>query len=139
MKRFARYITIFMAVLMLAASSSGCKNVFSPKTQYSGRGGNQTRYGLYVFIDGQQLTHYPGGESLIQPGQETQVVYLTGSAKHHCLAYSYPDPTIFRQEFDAIVDNVSQNATLNGQTYDWVWRIGGSFQQRVQPTPPDSL
>lgn len=125
MKRFVRFILV-VAVLLTAA---GCiRNPFGPKTEYYGRGYNARQYSVYVFINGQQISD-DDGDWLHQPGEYTRVVPLAGTTKHHFLVYSYPDPTLFRQEFDAAVDNESGDANLNGQRLDWAWTFGSRFQQ----------
>jgi hypothetical protein len=132
MNRIARYISTMIAVTLvaIAVSSCGVKDIFSPKTEFYGGEGNATQWQL-ICPDPANVTK----SYTLNPNQVFNT-RLKGSFVYMFTAL-LPDNVVYGQ-FQARIDQLSDNAQLNGATVDWacIWGVG--FAACVQPAPGET-
>lgn len=116
-----RLVTLVLAVFILAS----CADLVKPKTMFYGTIKNITEWLLYVPNPADQAEVHE-----LSPGVYFSTS-LEGSRVYHFQA-NLPDGTVYAS-FDARVNNISRDATVNDVKVDWTWIIGGPFMACVTP------
>ena len=132
MNRIARSISSSIALVAIATlvmiGLVGCSpndNPFAPKTMFYGFEKNAVQYRLNVSD--------PSDQTKIWTLDPTEGFHaeVPGSSVIHSEAH-LPDGTLYAV-LDARINQVSNDAQVNGVNVDWCWIIGGPFMACVTP------